>query len=210
MRCPVQSVRDFDAITSDLAIWHAYDPAVRAELYATCLTTPDGMYLVDPILLQKRALAQLIGSSRVAGIIVTNSNHHRAAVQFAQQLEVPIFADRETFPNDQPGSLRTTPDGEEICEGLHVIGIEGAPPGEIVLHYTKNGGTLIVGDALINFEPHGFTFLPSKYCSNQKQMRRSLQKLLDNKAERILFAHGAPILTGASEQLQHLLDSQSS
>jgi len=41
-------------------------------------------------------------------------------------------------------------------------------------------------------------------------MRRSLQKLLDYKAERILFAHGTPILTGASERLQHLLDSQSS
>jgi glyoxylase-like metal-dependent hydrolase (beta-lactamase superfamily II) len=210
VRCPVQSVRDFDAITADLAVWHAYDPAVRAELYTTCLTTPDGMYLVDPILLQKRALDQLIGSSRVAGIIVTNSNHHRAAVQFAQQLAVPIFAHRETFPNDQGSSLRTTPDGEEICEGLHVISIEGAPPGEIVLHYTGYGGMLIVGDALINFEPHGFTFLPAKYCSNQKQMRRSLRKLLDYKAGRMFFAHGMPILTGASERLQHLLDSQSS
>jgi len=88
-----------------------------------------------------------------------------------------------------------------------VIAIEGAAPGEIVLHYASNGGTLIVGDALINFEPYGFTFLPGKYCSNEKEMRRSLRKLLDYKAERILFAHGTPILSGASDRLQKLLDS---
>jgi glyoxylase-like metal-dependent hydrolase (beta-lactamase superfamily II) len=206
----VQSVRDFDTITSHLAVWHAYDPAVRAELYSTCLTTTCGIYLIDPIPLQKQALDELIRSSRVAGIIITNSNHHRAAVQFAQQLAVPIFAHRETFPNEQLNSLRTIADGEEICEGLRVLGIAGAPPGEILLYCKGDGGTLIVGDALINFEPYGFTFLPAKYCSNQKQMRRSLRKLLDYKAERMFFAHGTPILTDASERSQRLLHSQNS
>jgi glyoxylase-like metal-dependent hydrolase (beta-lactamase superfamily II) len=69
---------------------------------------------------------------------------------------------------------------------------------------------LNVGDALINFEPHGFTLLPAKYCSNQKQLLRSLRKLLDYKAERILFAHGTPVLSGAGERLRGLLDAPSS
>jgi len=71
-----------------------------------------------------------------------------------------------------------------------------------------DGGTLIVGDALINFESYGFTFLPAKYCSNQKQMRRSLRKLLDYRAQRMLFAHGTPILSDASERLRGLLESR--
>jgi glyoxylase-like metal-dependent hydrolase (beta-lactamase superfamily II) len=86
-----------------------------------------------------------------------------------------------------------------------VVALEGAASGEIALLYTPNSGTFIVGDALINFEPYGFAFLPGKYCSNQKQMRRSLRKLLDYKAERILFAHGTPILAGASDRLKSLL-----
>ena len=122
---------------------------------------------------------------------------------------VPIFAQREVFPNCQLSSWKTIADGEEIWEGLHVIGVEGAPQGEIALHYAGHGGILIVGDALINFEPHGFTFLPAKYCSNQKQMQRSLRKLLDYKARQMFFAHGVPILTDASKRLQRLLDSQS-
>ena len=201
---------DFDRITPNIAIWHAHDPEVKAELYSTCLATGAGMYLVDPILWQREAFDEMMGSRPVAGIVLTNSNHHRTAAQFAQQFSVPIFAHPETFPNRQTDQLTLVTDGAEICDGLCVIGIAGGPPGEIVLHCTVDGGTLIVGDALINFEPYGFAFLPAKYCSNQKQMRRSLRKLLDYKAKRILFAHGAPILSAASERLGALLNSGSS
>ena len=203
----VQGARDFDSINSHLAIWHTYDAAVKAELYSTCLATAAGNYLIDPIPLQNRALDRLIGSSRVAGIVVTNSNHHRAAAQFAQQFQTPIFAHHETFPDDEPSRLTTIADGEEISDGLRVISIQGAASGEIVLHHAGIGGTLIIGDALVNFEPYGFSFLPAKYCSNQKQMRRSLQKLMDYQAERILFAHGRPILSSVSERFRGLLDN---
>ena len=203
----VQEARDFDSITSHLAIWHTYDAAVKAELYSTCLATVAGIYLIDPIPLQKRALDSLLSSSRVTGIVVTNSNHRRAAAQFAQRFQGRIFAHRETFPDDEPSRFTTIADGEEISDGLCVIGIEGAAPGEIALHYAGDGGTLIVGDALVNFEPYGFSFLPPKYCSDEKQMRGSLQKLLDYKAARILFAHGTPILSSARERFKGLLNS---
>jgi glyoxylase-like metal-dependent hydrolase (beta-lactamase superfamily II) len=202
----VQPACDFDVITPDLAIWHAYDAASKTELYSTCLGTADGAYLIDPVPLKKSVLDQLIGSSRLAAIIVTNANHHRAAAQFAQLLSVGIFAHADTFPTEQPSRLTNIVEGEEICDGLRAIVIDGAPSGEIALHYERNGGILIIGDALINFEPYGFTFLPAKYCSNQKQMQRSLRELLDYKAERILFAHGTPILSAAGERLRALLE----
>jgi glyoxylase-like metal-dependent hydrolase (beta-lactamase superfamily II) len=201
----VRPASDFDRIASNIAIWHDYDPAVKAECYSTSLTTSDGMYLIDPIPLEKDALDELIRSDCVAGIIATNSNHHRISAQFGEQFSAPIFARCEAFPDKAAQQFRSVADGDEICHGLRVIGIEGAAAGEMILHYASNSGTLIVGDALINFEPYGFTFLPAKYCSNEKEMRRSLQKLLDYKAERILFAHGMPILSGVSDRLRGLL-----
>ena len=203
----VRRASDFDPIASNMAIWHDYDPAVKAECYSTNLTTSEGMYLIDPIPLEKDALDELIGSDCVAGIIATNSNHYRASAQFAEQFAAPIFARCEAFPDKAAQQFRSVADGDEICNGLRVIGIEGAAAGEMILHHASKSGTLIVGDALINFEPYGFTFLPGKYCSNEKEMRRSLRKLLDYGAERILFGHGTPILSGASDRLRGLLDS---
>ena len=195
---------DFDRIAPNIAIWHDYDSTVKAELYSTCLGTPGGAYFIDPIPLQSEVFSELIGSNSVAGIIVTNCNHTRASAQFAERFSVPIFAHLQTFPDAEPSEFRRVADSDQICAGLQVISVDGAVPGESVLYYAPNGGTLIVGDALINFGPYGFTFLPAKYCSNQKEMRRSLRKLLDYKAERILFAHGTPIVSGAGEKLQGL------
>jgi glyoxylase-like metal-dependent hydrolase (beta-lactamase superfamily II) len=90
---------------------------------------------------------------------------------------------------------------------LEVTAIDGAARGEIALYHAANGGTLVIGDALINFEPYGFTFLPEKYCQDPKQMRNSLRKLLRFNAERILFAHGMPILSRASDRLRQLLQA---
>jgi glyoxylase-like metal-dependent hydrolase (beta-lactamase superfamily II) len=203
----VRPASDFDRIAPYLCVWHDYDPGVKAECYSTSLTTSEGMYLIDPIPLEKRALNELIGSDRVAGIVVTSSNHHRISAQFAEQFSAPIFARCEAFPDKAEQQFRSVADGDEICRGLRAIGIEGAAAGEMILHYASNSGTLIVGDALINLEPYGFTFLPGKYCSNEKEMRRSLRKLLAYEAERILFAHGSPILSAASERLRELLGS---
>jgi hypothetical protein len=199
-------VSDFDRVTSNIAIWYGYDSAVKTELYSTCLGTPGGTYFIDPIPLVNEVLAELVGPGRVAGIILTNGNHNRASARFAADFSAPLFGHGETFPNKLPVRFRRVADGDKIHEELTVIGIEGAGDGEIVLHYALDGGTFFIGDALINFKPYGFTFLPAKYCSNQKQMQRSLRKLLDYKADRMLFAHGTPILSAAGDRLRALLD----
>jgi hypothetical protein len=59
-----------------------------------------------------------------------------------------------------PIRFRGVDDGDKICDGLRVINVEGAVAGELILHCARNGGTLIVGDALINFgalQVHLFT-----------------------------------------------------
>ena len=197
---------DLDKIAADLFIWQAYDQAAKSDLFSSAIVTRDGIFVVDPIRLRKAPFAQLREQGMIAGVVITNANHLRASGQIAEQFSVPIFAHRAAFPDTMPRQFSELADGEKICDELHVIGIEGAVAGEIVLHYTPGDGTLIVGDALINFQPHGFTFLPGKYCSNEKKMRRSLRKLPTYKSQRILFAHGLPILSNGSDRLRQLLD----
>ncbi len=98
-------------------------------------------------------------------------------------------------------------DGQQLAGSLSVITLDGGPDGEIALHSSDHGGTMIVGDALINFEPYGFTLLPAKYCTNSKQLHKSLHKLLAYSFERMFFAHGTPILARARARIEQLLDN---
>jgi glyoxylase-like metal-dependent hydrolase (beta-lactamase superfamily II) len=197
---------EFALVRPNLAIWQAYDKRAKADLFSSALTVPDGVFAIDPIEIADHPLDQLTGTRPIAGIIVTNGNHFRSADTYIRRFSVPLFAHRNSLPKrTAPGFIEIS-DGSRIGNELEVIAIEGAGPGEVALYHAADHGTLIVGDALINFEPYGFAFLPEKYCENIKQMRESLRKLLRYDAERILFAHGMPILSGANARLRQLFD----
>jgi len=190
-----------------LFIWHAYDPKVKAELFSTAVISDRGTLIVDPIPVAEMALAELLQDAPLLGIILTNSNHWRGAADLAGKFSAPVFAHPEFIPNVTILPFQSVAHGANILNMVEVIAIEGAAPAEIALHVPANDGSLIVGDALINFDPYGFTFLPAKYCSNPKQMRRSLRQLLKHKSQRMLFAHGTPILSKATARLERLLES---
>jgi glyoxylase-like metal-dependent hydrolase (beta-lactamase superfamily II) len=198
--------RDLTQLLPGLFVWQQYDSKIKAELFSSAMVTSAGLYIVDPIPLAEECVVELVNVAPVSGIVVTNSNHLRAADDYATRFRAPVFAHAESFSHEELPCLNEIDDGERIANQLEVITIDGAPPGEIALYHSPDGGTVIVGDALINFQPYGFTFLPRKYCRNQKEMRRSLRKLLGLEVERLLFAHGTPLLSDASSRLGQLLD----
>ncbi len=195
---------EFLALTPALLLWQAYDASVKSDLFATAVKTKAGIFFIDPILLEPRSLEELIGSNDVAAVLVTNSNHLRDARAFAGRFQAPVFGAAEVVA-EFPAGLARPIGAEEIAPGVSAIALEGAAPGEVAFHFAEDGGTVVVGDALINFEPYGFTFLPAKYCTDQKTMKLSLRRLLDRPFERLFFAHGTPILAQARERLEMLL-----
>jgi glyoxylase-like metal-dependent hydrolase (beta-lactamase superfamily II) len=197
---------DVDRVAPGVFIWQNYDPAVKADLFSTAIETEAGLFIVDPIELEEGALHFLSNGRKVAGVIISSANHIRAAGQFARNFSVRVFAHPELATTSEFGVDVALSENEGPAKDLRVIFIDGAAAGEIALHCEHEEGMLIVGDALINFGSRGFDFLPAKYCSNGKQMRRSLRKLLDLNFERIFFAHGTPILVSARARLEALLN----
>ena len=199
---PVAS--EIEPVSPGISIWRCYDRSVKADLFSTALETTSGIYLIDPVPLAPEAAASLGGQVKTAGIIVTNENHERAAAQFSEKFAVPIYVSAALIGTTRLPSATPVPD-KDLLTAFTAVEVEGAPAGEIAIHSAIGDGTMVVGDALINFEPYGFALLPAKYCSNFKLMRRSLAGLLDYSFERMLFAHGLPILSQARERLEHLL-----
>lgn len=201
MKCP----EEVDQVAPGTFIWQAYDTKVRADLFSTALETPAGLWIVDPIPLPHDALEVLRSQVIPAGLFVTNENHARAVAEFARSLAVPIWAHESLRQNRDFLTARWVQDGEVFSSSLTAITIDGGPAGETALHCDIHGGAVVVGDALINFEPHGVAFLPDKYCVNPSLMRRSLKKLLNYNFQRILFAHGTPVLSDARARVERLL-----
>ena len=202
----MSAAEEMDEVGPGLFIWHAYDPKAKAELFSTAIVSDLGTLIVDPIPVAEMALAELLQNAPLRGIIVTNSNHWRASTDLGRKFSAPIFAHPEFIPEAAKSPFQHVAHGANILN-IEVIAIEGAAPAEIVLHVPAHDGSLIVGDALINFDPYGFAVLPAKYCSNPKQMRRSLRQLLKHTSQRMLFAHGTPILATATVRLEQLLES---
>ena len=196
---------ELQQVTTSSWVWQAYDPAVKSDLFSSALLTQTGLFLIDPIRLAASAFAELTAGRRAAAVLVTNSNHLRHSAILAQQEQTPIFAAEAVTRQVREVEMRALRDREKIMPALRAIAIEGAAEGEMAFHFADEGGTLVVGDALINLEPDGFSLLPAKYCANQKQMRRSLRNLLDFAFERLLFAHGQPLVSAARTRLETLL-----
>ena len=195
---------EIEKVTETIFVWHVYDPAVKAELFSTNFRTSSTSYIIDPIPLRPDAWETLPRDQKAAAIVVTNANHARASVKFARSLSAPVYVHQALLGSPEfPGAIGI-PESGAFSDGVTTVPIAGAPSGEIALHLADEGGTLVVGDALINFGPSGFDFLPAKYCSDQKQIRQSLRKLLDFSFERLFFAHGTPILSRPRAQLEQL------
>lgn len=197
---------ELEPLSRSLAVWRAYDPGVKAELSSAALCVGGQVYLVDPIRLTPRALDGWATGASVDGIFVTNVNHARATGSFAAETDTTIRASAETA--NQLSDLEIVPlrARERIAERIEVIAIVGAAEGEIAIHFDdQTGGAIILGDALIHFGSDGFALLPEKYCTDQQQLRRSLRQLLDFRFERLLFAHGPPLLANARARLEEIL-----
>ena len=195
------SAAEFTRVSAGVYTWQAYDPSVKADLCSSAIITSRGIILVDPILLEEGPHQELTSQRSVVGIVVTNDNHDRASQQYSDRCAAPVFGGA----GSQTQGWKPLSELEVFCPEVKCIALPGAPAGETAIHSESDGGTLVIGDALINFEPHGFTFLPKKYCRDARLMRESLRRLLDHRFERILFAHGTPIVADAHERLERLL-----
>ena len=194
-------VPEFSTIRPGLFHWQGYEPEVKCDCSSTAIVTSAGLIFIDPITLSKEALQELVAESfsAPAAVVLTSGNHQRESVVFSKRFGIPIFAPidaGEDIIADQRFSA-----GDAVA-GMEAIALPGFGPGETAFLFE---GVLILGDALINLEPHsekgGLRRLPEKYCLDKKAAHRSLVVLKALKSEILCFAHGMPVIQNASERL---------
>lgn len=190
-------------VSDSLYFWQAYEPAVKVDLSCCAVRGSEGWILIDPIPLARGALAELLEEVRPTCIVLTSGNHERAAAVYRERLGLPVLAHADAVPELTLPIERTLQEGDSVAGDLTVLELPGAAAGEIAL---LSSAGLHVGDALIHLEPHGLTFLPEKYCSDERKLRDSVRKLLKVEFSLMTFAHGLPLLNRARQNLAQLFE----
>lgn len=166
-----------------------------------------GNLCIDPVEPAEEALEE-IARRGVAGIILTNRNHSRAA----NQVRARTGARTAIHPADAPHARsQGTELDDELKSGekvgpLVVVGVPGKSPGEIALHWPERR-ILIVGDAVVGSPPGRLKLLPEKVVDDPRRLRASVRGLLTLDFDVLLPGDGEPILHGAKEHLRELVES---
>lgn len=105
----------------------------------------------------------------------------------------------------EPGPALADGDVLPVNGGMRVVHTPGHSPGHISL-LVELTGTLITGDALLNFRfLRGARISPSFLCSNFAMTKRTAHRLGELEYELAAFTHGLEIRDGARETVRRLL-----
>jgi glyoxylase-like metal-dependent hydrolase (beta-lactamase superfamily II) len=199
---------EFQMLSDAVRVWSVYEPSVKCEIGCTAIKAGSGWVVIDPVPLSKSSWEELLAEAPLRAILLTNGNHVRDAANLGKRHQVPIV----TAPDTRRDITELRPEVSllpgELLYGIQAFPIPGATLGETA--FFSDTGVLVLGDAVINVSAErGLEFLPDKYCTDAKQNRESLRKLLTFDFKILTLAHGAPVVDRAKDKLAALLNSSS-
>lgn len=192
-----------EQVAPGLRRWSAWHSEWRQEVGSVAVDTPDGLVLIDPLDPPPEVRSP-------AHVLLTVHWHARSAGElpaervFAASREVRKLKNRgvtvtDAFEKDPelPGGIKALPTARE---------------GEVV-YWLPQQKAVVVGDVLLGAgaKPHATSeplrLAPENWLegATRKQLIKSLLPLLDLPVERILVAHGDPVLQGGKEALRTLI-----
>jgi glyoxylase-like metal-dependent hydrolase (beta-lactamase superfamily II) len=193
---------------NDLYGWSSFNKERNIDFNSIAWIRPDGNILIDPLSLLSEDYEHLNSLGSVRWIVITTSDHVRAAKELAYVTGAQIagpFAERSHFPIK---CNRWLHDGEELVPGLQVIELQGSKtPGELALLLDKT--TLITGDLIRAHKAGSLTILPDEKLSNREQAVASVQRLAQiNGIKAVLVGDGWSVFRDGGLALKELAASQ--
>lgn len=160
----------------DLFTWSVFDPSRNVDFHGLCWVRPEGNVLVDPLPMTPHDAEHLANLGGAAWIVVTNSDHTRAAQDLATLTGARIAgpaAERDTFPFPCD---RWLADGDELVPGLIALALDGSKtPGELAL--VLDGTTLICGDLVRAHRAGSLMILPDPKLADKGRAVSSVRRL---------------------------------
>lgn len=192
----------------DLFGWSVFNEGLNIDFNSVAWVREGGNVLFDPLPLSphdRRHLEELGGA---AWIIVTNSDHTRAAQELARDLGAKLAGpagERASFPFPCD---RWLADCDELMPGLLAFELEGSKtPGELAM--LLDDTTLITGDLIRSHRAGRLMLLPDAKLRDRKAAISSVGRLLEHeRIGAVLCGDGWNIFRDGNARLEELVDHQ--
>ena len=191
----------------DLFCWSGFDRARNVDFHGYAWVRPGGNVLIDPMPMDSHDLHHLVGLGGAAWIVLSNSDHVRAAVELAA-----ILGARVAGPAGEAGAFpipcdRWLSDGEEVVPGLQALALDGSKtPGELALLLEET--TLFTGDLVRAHRAGSLMALPEGKLSDPAAAARSVARLAAlPRVEAVLVGDGWPMFSGGRQALSRVAEA---
>lgn len=187
---------------SDLFGWSIFNEDRNIDFHSVLWVREGGNVAVDPLPLGEHDRAHLEALGPLGTIVITNSDHTRAASALADSSGARVLgplAERDKIECDA-----WLGDGDEVVPGLVAMALEGSKtPGELAL--LLDGTTLITGDLIRAHEGGRLCLLPDAKLSDKAAALASLRRLTALAGiEAVLPGDGWPIFRDGARALAEL------
>ncbi|MBO3462469.1 MBL fold metallo-hydrolase [Aetokthonos hydrillicola Thurmond2011] len=191
----------------DLYSWSSFDKERNIDFNSIAWIRPEGNVLIDPLPLSAHDHEHLNSLGSVKWIVVTNSDHIRAAKEISHVTNAQVAApsaEQDSFPIP---CFNWLSEGNQLVPGLEVIELHGSKtPGELALLLEKT--TLITGDLVRSHQPGKLTILPAPKLSDRQQAVTSVHRLAKiSDIETVLVGDGWSVFRNGSLLLNELAAS---
>lgn len=156
--------------------WDAFDASRNIDFNSVLWVRKEGNVAIDPMELSPHDLAHAESLGGIAVVVVTNSDHTRAAEAVSAHFGASMVGprkERDTFPFRCD---RWLGDGEEVVPDLVAIELAGSKtPGELALLLQDR--TLITGDLVRAHVPGRLGMLPDAKLQDRTLAVASVKRL---------------------------------
>ncbi len=189
---------------NDLFGWSVFDEARNLDFHGTYWAKHGGV-LVDPVAMSEHDRDHVKSLGGATTIVVTNSDHLRAARELTEVFGASIAGPRAEKDARQLAGARLLADGDEVVPGLVAIELHGSKtPGELAL--VLEGSTLITGDLVRGHVGGRLAILPEPKLRDPAAARASIARLAELEGiEAVIVGDGWHVFTDGGTALRALV-----
>ena len=198
---PKAVARELDEIVPGLFHYQVHDERIKMESDAFVLKEKEGAVLIDPLPLDKTALARL---GRISAILLGTPSHQRSAWRFRRELKAEVYAPAGASGLEEKPDVGYK-DGDRLPGGLRAVHAPGPTTDHYAFYLDREPGVLLCSDLLIHEGGKGVQFLPETYQEDPARGRQSARRLLLLKFDVLGFGHGEPIKNGGRAAIEKLV-----